>query len=82
MDNFSTSIQLIYEYQGSLHGEDDEMNPRMSRNGFKNQGHQKLNFGLGFNYVNHHSFLKNNRLGFELILPVLRDSGNTNGRKV
>ncbi len=73
LDNFSTSIQLIYEYQGSLHGEDDEMNPRMSpAMDSKNQGHQKLNFGLGFNYVNHHSFLKNNRLGFELILPVFK----------
>ncbi len=72
-DGFSSSIQLSYEYQGELEGQDDEMNPRMSpAMDSKNQGHQKLNFGLGFNYVNHNDFLKNNRLAFELILPVFK----------
>ena len=47
------------------------MNKRMSPvMDSKNIGHQKLNLSFGFNYVNAYDYFKNNRLAFELILPL------------
>jgi len=81
--NLSSSIQINYKYQGSLKGEDNEMNPRMSpAMDSKNHGYQKLNLSFGVNYVNHGYFLNNNRLGFEVTLPLFsRFSGLQMGEK-
>ena len=69
--NFSTSLKINFDYLGNIDGEDDQMNKRMSPvMDSKNIGHQKLNLGFGFNYVNAFDYLKNNRLAFELILPL------------
>ena len=43
------------------------MNPSMDS---KNIGHQKINLGFGINYINNNEFLKNHRLGLEIILPI------------
>ena len=69
--NFSTSLKINFDYLGNIDGEDDQMNKKNEpSNGFKNIGHQKLNLSFGFNYVNAFDYLKNNRLAFELILPL------------
>ena len=69
--NFSTSLKINFDYLGNIDGEDDQMNKRMSPvMDSKNIGHQKLNLSFGFNYVNAFDYLKNNRLAFELILPL------------
>ena len=47
------------------------MNKRMSPvMDSKNNGHQKVNLSFGLNYINSDEFLKNNRLAFELVLPL------------
>ena len=54
-----------------MNGEDDQMNKRMSPvMDSKNIGHQKVNLSFGLNYINSNEFLKNNRLAFELVLPL------------
>ena len=59
IDNVSSSIRINYNYQKKMNGSDNEMNPRMSpAMDSKNQGFNKVNLGLGFNLVNHTSYLK------------------------
>ena len=54
-----------------MEGSDNEMNPRMSpAMDSRNQGHQKLNFGFGINFISHNEILKNHRLGIEGIFPI------------
>ena len=69
---FDKSTILLNEGPTTLlKGEDNEMNPRMSpAMDSKNIGHQKFNIGFGFNYINTNNFLKNHRLGFEMVLPI------------
>ena len=46
-----------------MKGFDNEMNKRMSpAMDSKNQGFNKVNLGLGFNFINNSSYFKNNRL--------------------
>ena len=69
--NFSTSVKINYNYLAKMNGEDDQMNKRMSPvMDSKNIGHQKVNLSFGLNYINSNEFLKNNRLAFELVLPL------------
>jgi len=71
LKNLSTAIKLNYNFQGKFSGQDNEMNPRMSpAMDAKNKGHTKLNLGISMNLVNHTNFLKNNRLGVEVIFPL------------
>ncbi len=71
LDNVSTSIKFKYKYLGQIYGSDDEMNKRMNPSmDSKNIGHQKINLGFGINYINNNEFLKNHRLGLEIILPI------------
>ena len=72
-DYISTSVKINYNYREQMNGSDNEMNPRMSpsMDSF-NQGHQKLNLGLGINLINHNNFLKNHRLGIEGIIPLFQ----------
>ena len=70
-DNLSTSAKINYDYREKMHGSDNEMNPRMSPSmDSYNQGHQKINLGLGVNLINHNNFLKNHRLGIEGTIPL------------
>ncbi len=71
LDNLSTSVKINYNYQKKMEGSDNEMNPRMSpAMDSRNQGHQKLNFGFGINFISHNEILKNHRLGIEGIFPI------------
>jgi len=71
LNNVSTSVKLNYKYKGEMRGSDDEMNPRMSpAMDARNQGYQKLNFGIGINFINNNHLLKNHRLALEAIFPV------------
>ncbi len=73
VDNISTSLKINYNYKKQMEGSDNEMNPRMSpAMDSTNQGHQKLNLGLGINLVNHNHLLKNHRLGIEGIIPLFQ----------
>ena len=70
-DNVSSSIKFNYNYLGQLNGSDDEMNKRMSpMMDSNNIGHQKINLGFGVNFINKNDFLKNHRLGLEIMLPI------------
>lgn len=54
-----------------ISGSDDEMNKRMSpAMDSNNQGHQKLNVGVGLNFINHKVLLNNHRLALESIFPL------------
>ena len=71
IDNVSTAVKFNYNYLGKINGSDDEMNKRMNTTMDSiNIGHQKINLGFGINYVNNNDFLKNHRLGLEIILPI------------
>jgi hypothetical protein len=71
IDQLSTSINFNYKYKGKIKGTDDEMNKRMSpAMDSHNHGYQKINLGIGLNFINHKEFLKNNRLGMEFTLPL------------
>ena len=71
LDNVSTAIKFNYKYLGQINGSDDEMNKRMNPSmDSNNVGHQKINLGFGINYINNHDFLRNHRLGLEIILPI------------
>ncbi len=70
----SGSFKINYQYKGEMEGFDNEMNKRMSpAMDSKNQGFNKLNLGLGFNFVNNDIYFKNNRLALELLIPIYRD---------
>ena len=70
----SGSLKINYQYKGEMEGFDNEMNKRMSpAMDSKNQGFNKLNLGLGFNFVNNSIYFKNNRLALELLIPIYRD---------
>ena len=57
-----------------MDGFDNEMNKRMSpAMDSQNQGYNKVNLGIGLNFVNNKNYLKNNRLAVELLIPVYRD---------
>ena len=71
IDQISTSLNLNYKYKGKFKGTDDEMNKRMSpAMDSHNHGYQKVNLGIGLNFINHEEFFSNHRLGFELIIPL------------
>ncbi len=73
VDNISTSVKINYNYREQMDGSDNEMNRRMSPSmDSRNQGHQKINLGLGVNLVNHNNFLKNHRLGIEGVIPLFQ----------
>jgi len=70
----SGSLKINYQYKGEMEGFDNEMNKRMSpAMDSKNQGFNKVNLGLGFNFVNDSIYFKNNRLALELLVPICRD---------
>ena len=70
----SGSLKINYQYKVEMEGFDNEMNKRMSpAMDSKNQGFNKLNLGLGFNFVNNSIYFKNNRLALELLIPIYRD---------
>ena len=72
--NFSTSLKVSYNFKDQMTGHDNEMNKRMSpAMDSCNHGHQKVNLGFGFNFVNHGNFLKNNRLALEGIVPLFQN---------
>ena len=57
-----------------MEGFDNEMNKRMSpAMDSKNQGFNKVNLGLGFNFINNNNYFENNRLAVELLIPFYRD---------
>ena len=71
LENVSTAIKFNYKYLGQINGSDDEMNKRMNPSmDSNNVGHQKINLGFGINYINNKDFLRNHRLGLEIILPI------------
>jgi len=37
------------------------------------KGFNKVNFGLGLNFVNNSVYFKNNRLALEFLIPIYRD---------
>ena len=52
----SGSLKINYQYKGEMKGFDNEMNKRMSpAMDSKNQGFNKVNLGLGFNFINNNS---------------------------
>ncbi len=70
----SGSLKINYQYKGEMEGFDTEMNKRMNpAMDSKNQGFNKVNLGLGLNFINYSNYLKNNRIALELIIPVYRD---------
>ena len=70
----SGSLKINYQYKGEMEGFDNEMNKRMSAAmDSKNQGFNKVNLGLGFNFVNNSDYFKNNRIALELLVPIYRD---------
>ena len=71
IDFFSTSLNINYTKKSKMKGTDNEMNPRMSPvMDSRNQGYQKLNLGLGFNFINHSDAFKNHRIGLEIFMPI------------
>ena len=71
---FSGSLKINYQYKGEMKGFDNEMNKRMSpAMDSKNQGFNKVNLGIGLNFVNNSQYLKNNRLAVEFLVPIYRD---------
>ena len=69
----SSSLKLNYSYQSKMEGSDNQMNPRMSPvMDSNNIGYQELNLGVGINFVNPNSFLKNHRIGVELLVPIFK----------
>ena len=73
INNLSTSIKINYNYQKTMEGSDNEMNPRMSpAMDSSNKGHQRFNLGLGMNLINNNTFLKNHRLGIEGVFPLFQ----------
>ena len=70
----STSLKINYQYRGEMGGSDNEMNKRMSTamDG-NNQGFNKVNLGLGVNFVNKNYYFKNNRVSLEIIAPLYRN---------
>ena len=70
----SGSLKINYQYKGEMKGFDNEMNKRMSpAMDSKNQGFNKVNLGLGFNFINNNNYFENNRLAVELLIPIYRD---------
>ena len=70
----SGSLKINYNYKGEMEGFDNEMNKRASHAmDPKNQGYNKVNLGLGLNFVNYSDYLKYNRIAVELIIPLYRD---------
>ena len=70
----SGSLKINYQYKGEMEGFDNEMNKRMSpAMDSKNQGFNKVNLGVGLNFVNNNNYFKDNRLAVELLMPVYRD---------
>ena len=70
-NELSGSVKLSYNYKDKMSGSDNEMNKRMSPvMDSYNHGYQKFNLGIGLNFINHQDFLKNNRLGFEFLVPI------------
>ena len=66
-------MKLNYSYQSKMEGSDNQMNPRMSPvMDSNNIGYQELNLGVGINFVNPNSFLKNHRIGVELLVPIFK----------
>ncbi len=71
INNVSTSLKFNYVYQGNMHGADNEMNPRMSPvMDSNNIGGQRVDLGFGINFINTNSFLKNHRIGIEILVPL------------
>ena len=71
VNSISTSLRLNYNFMSEISGSDDEMNKRMSpAMDSNNQGHQKLNVGVGLNFINHKVLLNNHRLALESIFPL------------
>ncbi len=57
-----------------MSGSDNEMNKRMSpAMDNNNQGFNKVNLGVGINFVNNNYYLKNNRVALEILVPLYRD---------
>ena len=74
VDYFSTSVKVNYKYMSEMKGSDNEMNKRMSPVlDSYNTGYQRINMGLGINFVNNLPVFKNHRLGFEILLPVYQN---------
>ena len=70
----SGSLRINYLHKAEMKGSDNEMNKRMSpAMDSENQGFSKVNLGLGFNFVNNSSYLKNNRIALELVVPIYMD---------
>ena len=74
VDYLSTSVKINYKYMSQMKGSDNEMNKRMSPVlDSYNTGYQKINLGLGINFVNNLPIFKNHRLAFEILLPVYQN---------
>ena len=70
----SGSLKINYQYKGEMKGFDNEMNKRMSpAMDSKNHGFNKVNLGLGFNFINNNNYFKNNRIAVEFLIPIYRD---------
>lgn len=72
-NNLSSSIKLSYVRQEKMIGRDNEMNPRMSPVFDSNNiGYQKINIGIGLNFINNFLYLKNHRFAIEILLPLFQ----------
>jgi small nuclear ribonucleoprotein (snRNP)-like protein len=70
----SGSLKINYQYKGEMKGFDNQMNKRMSSAmDPKNIGFNKVNLGIGFNFINNNNYFKNNRLAMEVMIPLYRD---------
>tara|TARA_B100000886_G_scaffold309469_1_gene243667 strand:- start:2339 stop:3367 length:1029 start_codon:yes stop_codon:yes gene_type:complete len=72
-NNLSSSIKLSYVRQEKMNGRDNEMNPRMSPVFDSNNiGYQKINIGIGLNFINDFLYFKNHRFAVEILLPLFQ----------
>jgi len=72
--HLSGSLKINYQYKEGMTGSDNEMNKRMSpAMDPKNQGYNKVNLGVGINFINNSYYFKRNRLAMEVLIPIYKD---------
>lgn len=73
-DFLSQSLKINYIKENKMIGSDDEMNARMSPvMDSGNFGLQKLDLGIGFNFVNYSNKFQNHRFAFEILKPIYKN---------
>ncbi len=70
-DSFSTSLRLKGSTIGDYDGADDRLNPALIPTADPDRrGGQRLDLGLGVNFLGQQGFIKGHRIGLELGLPI------------